>query len=64
MCVPVLVFSDGAVTGAANGAETQDKGEQPVAKTSDASFPAGAILHFKGCGGDTSREDIKVSCWN
>eukprot|EP00731_Ephydatia_muelleri_P020271 Em0012g1096a len=50
---------DGAVTGAANGAETQDKGEQPVAKTSDASFPAGAILHFKGCGGDTSREDIK-----
>ena len=55
----MVVFSDGTVP-AANGAETQDKGEQPVAKTSDASFPSGAILHFNGCGGDTSREDIKV----
>ena len=56
---PVLVLSDGAVP-AANGAEAQDKGEVAVAKTSDASFPSGTILHFKGCGGDTSREDIKV----
>ena len=41
--------------------EEEKPDKQPAAPKSDASITKGAILHFKGCGETTSREDIKVS---